>query len=159
VSTTKIKLLHAADFHLDSPFEGLSAAEAAARRDEQRQLLRRISEIAASEKADAVLFAGDLWDSDYAYLETAETLCRELENIGVPVFLAPGNHDYYSPRSPYAKLKLPENVHIFKSAEPACVPLPELGARIWGAAFTSPASRPMLSGFEPAREGTGLTSW
>ena len=153
--TTGIKILHAADFHLDSPFEALSATEAAARRGEQRQLLRRISEIAASENVDAVLFAGDLLDSDYAYLETAETLYREFESLGVPVFLAPGNHDYYSPRSPYAKLKLPENVHIFKSAEPTCVPLSSLGVRIWGAAFTSPASSPMLSGFEPPR-GEGL---
>ena len=35
----KLRLLHAADLHLDSPFEGLPARKAAVRRGEQRELL------------------------------------------------------------------------------------------------------------------------
>ena len=40
---SELKILHAADLHLDSPFEGLGAAKAAQRRDEQRRLLHRLS--------------------------------------------------------------------------------------------------------------------
>ena len=42
-----IRVLHAADFHLDSPFEGLSQEKAAQRRAEQRALLMRIAELCA----------------------------------------------------------------------------------------------------------------
>ena len=38
-----IKLIHGADFHLDSPFSGLAPDQAAQRRREQRELLSRLS--------------------------------------------------------------------------------------------------------------------
>ena len=37
-----LKVLHGADFHLDSPFSGLTPEQAAARRQEQRELLDRL---------------------------------------------------------------------------------------------------------------------
>ena len=59
-----LKILHAADLHLDSPFEALSANKAALRRAEQRELLSRLAELAVKEKVQLVLLAGDLMDSD-----------------------------------------------------------------------------------------------
>ena len=64
-----------------------------------------------------MLLSGDLLDSDNTYYETGEELIRCLQKIPVPVFIAPGNHDYYSSKSPYARLELPENVHIFTENE------------------------------------------
>ncbi len=32
-----------------------------------------------------------------------------------PVFIAPGNHDCWSPNSVYAALDWPEHVHIFRA--------------------------------------------
>ena len=142
-----IKLLHAADLHLDSPFEGLGESKAAVRRTEQRQLLYRIAQLAHNEKVHLVLLAGDLLDSDSAYAETGEELVKALGGIEAPVFISPGNHDFYSARSPYARLKLPDNVHIFKSPRIECVELPGLGVRVWGAAFTDKYSGGMLRGF------------
>ena len=52
---SELKILHAADLHLDSPFEGLGAAKAAQRRDEQRRLLHRIARLAEEESVDIVL--------------------------------------------------------------------------------------------------------
>lgn len=150
-----IKLLHAADLHLDSPFEGLGESRAAARRTEQRQLLYAIAQLAQSERVQLVLLAGDLLDSDSAYAETGEELVRALGSISAPVFISPGNHDFYSERSPYARLKLPENVHIFKSPRIECVELPELGVRVWGAAFTDKYSVGMLKDFR-AEKKTGI---
>ncbi len=60
---SKIKILHAADLHLDSPFEGLPAGKAAIRRGEQRALLARIAELTRREGVQLVLLAGDLLDS------------------------------------------------------------------------------------------------
>ena len=38
-----IRIIHAADLHLDSPFESLDAEKASVRRSEQRALLERIA--------------------------------------------------------------------------------------------------------------------
>lgn len=147
-----IKILHAADLHLDSPFEGMPERLAAQRRAEQRTLLRRTAELAAGGGAKLVLLSGDLLDTGSAYMETAEELIAALGSIPAPVFIAPGNHDYYSPRSPYARLRWPENVYIFKNPAVECRELPELGVRVWGAAFTQPRSGGLLSGFEAEKE-------
>ena len=40
---SKLRILHSADLHLDSPFEGLSAGKAAIRRGEQRELLSALA--------------------------------------------------------------------------------------------------------------------
>ena len=150
-----IKLLHAADLHLDSPFEGLPAGKAAIRRKEQRELLDALARLAAKERVDLVLLSGDLLDSDSPYYETGEELVQRLRNISVPVFIAPGNHDFYSPKSPYARLKMPDNVHIFTENAIRCVPLPELNVRVYGAAFTESHSGALLQGFHAERsEGT-----
>ena len=151
---SELKILHAADLHLDSPFEGLGAAKAAQRRDEQRRLLHRIARLAEEESVDIVLLAGDLLDSDSTYAETAEALASALGSISAPVFISPGNHDFYSPRSPYERVKFPENVHIFKNPTPECVALPQLNANVWGAAFCDKYSAGMLGGFSAA-DGTG----
>lgn len=114
---SELKILHAADLHLDSPFEGLGAAKAARRREEQRRLLYRIAQLAETEQVDLVLLAGDLLDSDSTYAETGEALAEALGSISAPVFISPGNHDFYSPRSPYAHVRFPE-MCTFSKAPP-----------------------------------------
>ena len=141
-----LKIIHAADLHLDSPFEALGE-RAAQRRSEQRELLHRLGALVEEKQADVLLLAGDLLDSGSTYAETAQSLCRELGELSCPVFIAPGNHDYYCLSSPYARLELPENVHVFRSRHMQAVTLPELGVRVWGAAFTDITSPPLLRGF------------
>ena len=108
-----LKILHAADFHLDSPFAALSEEQAVLRRKEQRQLLRSLAEAAAG--ADLVLLPGDLLDSGVCHLETVEALEEFLNSLPGRVFVAPGNHDYYAPESPWDRMELRDNVHIFTS--------------------------------------------
>ena len=59
-----IRIIHAADLHLDSPFESLGAEKASVRRSEQRALLERITAEVNKRNADLLLLAGDLLDSD-----------------------------------------------------------------------------------------------
>jgi DNA repair exonuclease SbcCD nuclease subunit len=148
-----VKILHAADFHLDSPFEALPADKAAVRRQEQRALLGRIADIAEAQQTELVLLPGDLLDSASSYYETQEVLFRTFSNIKADIFIAPGNHDYYCPKSPYATMKLPDNVHLFTSPLIGCVTLEHLGCRVWGAAFNDPYSRPLLAGFTVPDDG------
>lgn len=140
-----IKILHAADFHMDSPFASLPEEKAALRRREQRELLDKLA--TEAEGADIVLLAGDLFDTGAGYWETTQTLTRVLSGMRSHVFIAPGNHDYYTSRSPYAFMELPENVHIFKTPQIRPVELPDLGVRVWGAGFTSSACEPLLHNF------------
>ena len=131
-----IKLIHGADFHLDSPFSGLAPDQAAQRRREQRELLARLAQLAREREAGLVLLSGDLLDGRQTYRETAQVLAQTLGEIPCPVLIAPGNHDPYGPRSLYALLSWPENVRIFRTAAMEAVPMPKLGCTVWGAAFT-----------------------
>ena len=140
-------MIHAADLHLDSPFEGLGGAGAAMRRAEQREMLRRIFALVEETQAQLLLLAGDVFDSrDFVYAETAEQLRSALSCCPAKVFVAPGNHDPYRPSSPWATGGF-EGVHIFKSGSVSRVELPEEGVCVYGAAFTDSAAPPLLRGF------------
>ena len=130
-----LKIIHGADFHLDSPFSGLTPERAAQRRGEQRDLLDRLASLARDKQADLVLLAGDLLDSEHVYRETAQALCSALAGIPCPVFISPGNHDFYSPKSIWDALDWPENVHIF--ASDTLERIDALEYTLWGKAFTN----------------------
>ena len=153
----KLKLLHTADIHLDSAFEGLSPSKAAARRAEQRALLMRIASLANREKVDALLLCGDVLDSESPYSETGELLRDCLRAVNAPVFIAPGNHDYYCSTSPYARLNFSENVFIFRTPDIECFEMNDIGLRVYGAAFTDRTSPPLLEGFK-AEKTDGITN-
>lgn len=147
-----ITFIHGADFHLDAPFSALSPRQAAVRREEQRALLDRLAD--AAEGAQLVFLAGDLLDGERTYYETAQALVRTLGRMRARVFLSPGNHDFYSPRSPWATLSWPGNVHIFRTAQVERVDLPELNCAVYGSAFTAPfRDDSPLAGFAAPRDG------
>lgn len=133
----KVKIIHAADFHLDSAFGGLPEEKARQRRQESRELLDHLAALVKVEQTQLVLLAGDLFDGRQVYPETVERLQAALAAMECPVFIAPGNHDPYIPGSPYAAGKWPENVHIFREGNMTAVELPELNCVVHGAAFTS----------------------
>lgn len=142
-----LRFLHAADLHLDAPFSALSPEQAAQRRAELRELPLQICELANEQDCDLVLLAGDLFDTVGGYPETIETLQRAFAACRARIFISPGNHDFYSEASPYARTQWPENVHIFRSAQPECVYLSELDCAVYGAAFLSQDAASPLAGF------------
>ena len=148
-----IRILHAADLHLDSPFAALAPDQAAQRREEQRQLVRRLAEECVRRNCQLLLLAGDLFDSDRVYRETAELLCEVLGSIRTRVFIAPGNHDPWSPVSPYATLPWPENVHIFRSRTVEAVQLEDPELTVYGAAFTGAHTEGLLKEFRAEENG------
>ena len=129
-----LKIIHAADLHLDSPFSGLTPELAAQRRGEQRLLLEDLLALTVAEQADLVLLAGDLLDSERVYRQTARALARTLGQMPCPVFISPGNHDPFTADSVYATVDFPENVHIF-SGEVEKVPLPDKNCVVYGFGF------------------------
>ena len=148
-----VKIVHAADLHMDSPFDALSEKQAAERRREQRELLDRLAELVELERVQLVLLSGDILDSQSSYYETQEALVRTFSKMDARIFIAPGNHDYYCAQSPYSSDIFPANVHIFKSNRFECVTLNDLGCRVWGAGFVTPHSDMLLRGFAADESG------
>ncbi len=141
-----IKLLHAADLHLDSPFAGLPPEQAASRRASQRRLAAFLCRLADQRGCQLLLLAGDIFDSIQPYPETLEVLRSAFSACHARIFIAPGNHDYWTANGPWS-LHWPDNVHIFRSSVPQAVPLPDLDCTIYGAAFTAPEMPGLLRDF------------
>ena len=131
-----VKILHAADFHLDSPFGSLSEERARQRRQECRALADRLVDYANDHGAELLLLSGDLFDGERVYAQTAQTLAEALGRFHGGVIIAPGNHDPYTGRSPYARTLWPENVHIFDKNTMEALEFPQYGCAVYGAAFT-----------------------
>lgn len=145
-----MKIVHFADLHLDSGFAWAGAGGTAARRRRQslRDSLRRIAALARDVDADALLCGGDLYEHDRVTPDTARFLRETFAEFApCPVYLAPGNHDWYGPDSLYALTDWSRNVHVFR--EPRLQPV-RLGGglTLWGAAHRAPASsRNFFEGF------------
>ena len=73
----------------------------------------RLADYGNSHGIDLVLLAGDLFDSAGAFRETGEQLAAALGQMEAQVFIAPGNHDWYGPGSPW--------VHGGLAGERACL--------------------------------------
>src|SRR5690606_34381946 len=86
-----MKILHTADWHLGKRLEKFSRIE------EQREVLEEIIQIADKYNVDAVLIAGDLFDSFNPSTEAVELFYKSLKrlsNNGKRVVVAiAGNHD------------------------------------------------------------------
>lgn len=141
-----IKILHAADLHLDSAFAGHETKIAAKLKGALRTVPEKIVSLCKREKCDLLLLAGDLFDGEYTE-ESFLALKNALEEVQIPTFIAPGNHDFCTPGSPWQLERWPKNVHIFKKTAIESVSLPELDCRIYGAGFSSMDCDSLLEGF------------
>ena len=140
-----LKILHSADWHLDSPFAGFSQEQRQLLREEQRRLPGKIADLCRRENCDLMLLAGDIFDGE-ASRETLDVLKNALERSGVPVLIAPGNHDFCAPGSPWLEESWPKNVYVFTGAMEA-VSLEGLDCRVYGAGYRSMDCEPLLEGF------------
>ena len=115
---------------------GIPAQAAEALQEASRMLPEKIAAICRSEGCQLLLIAGDLFDGPYKK-ETFRNLRDVLGDLGIPVVIAPGNHDFCRQGSPYLEEEWPENVHIFREPQVESIALPELDCRIFGAGYTA----------------------
>ena len=108
-----MKIIHISDLHLFSPLtERLSADKARTRRMELTDSFRRIIEAAEREEADAVIIAGDLFDSERITRRDAEAILDAMARAGgITFFYLPGNHERGALMRSGAEI--PENVKVF----------------------------------------------
>ena len=86
-----MKLLHTSDWHLGKKLDGFS------RMEEQQAVLRELCEIADHEQADAILIAGDLFDTFNPPADAVDLFYKTLKQLARngrrPVIAIAGNHD------------------------------------------------------------------
>lgn len=139
-----MRFLHIGDVHLGTTFR--SRPEVVGKlADALRRSVEDIVDIAAEHEVDAVLIAGDLFESakvddlSLAVRGSVITTFQRLGKAGVRVFIAPGNHDPMTPASVYRRLNWPDAVHLFESTEPEAVDLDigGTGVTVHGVAHTT----------------------
>lgn len=142
-----MKILCSADWHLDAPM----AAGDDLLRAHLLAVPEKLAALCRQERCDLVLLSGDLFDGPYT-AESLNVLRSALSEMAVPVFIAPGNHDYVGNFSPWTQESFPDNVHIFTQPHMCAVPVPSLGLTVYGAGYTGMDCDPLLEGFR-AEEG------
>ncbi len=142
-----IKILHSADWHLDAPLRSFTPEQRRFLREQQLRLPGLIVDTAIAQGCDLMLLSGDLFDSHSYTPEGFQAVFAALGRAGMPVFIAPGNHDFYCDKSPWARELWPENVYIFKTQEITSYRIPALSCRVYGAAFRGMDCPGLLDGF------------
>jgi predicted phosphodiesterase len=153
-----MKILHAADIHLDSPMAGLAAYENAPVYELQlatRHALSNLVELALEEQVDLLLLAGDIFDGDWPHYGTGLHFISEMARLRegeIPVVMVAGNHDADSKLT--KALRYPNNVQVLDTRAPQTVTFEDLGLAVHGQGYPTPAvTEDLARGYPPAHGG------
>ncbi|CAM2075894.1 MULTISPECIES: metallophosphoesterase family protein [Clostridia] len=131
----KVKVLHCADLHFDTPFKELSKEVSDTSKNELLEVFKKIIDLAIEENIEVLLIAGDVFDNLTVNKNTLFFISDQIKRIkNIKVFISPGNHDPYNEKSFYSMINWPENVYIFKG-DMEFKEVKELNLIIWGAGF------------------------
>jgi len=158
-----LRLLHTADVHLGARHADLGE-QAAAQRERQFAAFRATVDLALAEKVDAVLVAGDLFDSNTPPRRSVERVVAELRRLAeaaIRTVIVPGTHDVYDGASVYRAYDLPALAGLPADTDRLLVLTPErpdvvlapLDLVVHGRVFaTKRAPRSPLAGFDVAAD-------
>lgn len=133
----KVKIVHAADLHFDTPFNDMDEEQRNRNKEELREVFSSIVSFCKEKSVDILLLAGDIFDNLTLSKETLYFIENTLGLIeNTRVFISPGNHDPYGSKSFYKLVNWPKNVHIFKENLEK-VYIKELDTNVWGAGFSN----------------------
>ena len=114
----ELKIAHAADLHLGSPFARLPKDVSERLIDEQRVYLGRIVDRCLEEAVDLLILAGDVFDRPDVKPIWVNRLADAMARLNpIDVYIVPGNHDPYYPGSAWERGDWSPNVRIFKTAQ------------------------------------------
>lgn len=130
----EIKFAHTSDLHIGAKCRGIGA-KGEIRRHEILNTFFNIMRMCTENNIDILFIAGDLFDDVGAVSEQdIKSLKRALSMGNFEVVISPGNHDPFTPDSPYNSV-WPDNVWIFKNDKLEFIEFPDLKLRVWGHAF------------------------
>lgn len=105
----RVRFLHTADWHIGKGLRGRSRLE------EQEQVLQELLDIVAKEKVDALLMAGDVFDSQAPPPEAEKLVYWFISQLAarrVPAVILAGNHDPARRLQALAPLTAPMGIHL-----------------------------------------------
>jgi DNA repair exonuclease SbcCD nuclease subunit len=144
-----MRIVHAADLHIDSPLRGLPPYDGApltAVREAPRRACERLVAFCIESKASLLVLAGDLYDGDWRDFSTGLFFANEMSRLreaGVRVAVVYGNHDAASVIT--KKLQLPENVKALSPSKAETFVYEDLGVAVHGRSFPDKAVTEDLS--------------
>ena len=131
-----VKILHCADIHIGAR-ESFLGPLAAGRRAETLITFERIIDLGVKSSVDAVVIAGDLFDSNNVEQSFASSVLNKIASVpDLKVIFAAGNHDPLTQTSPFSSDKLPDNLFVLKPYDD-CIGFEDCGFRIYGRSFDS----------------------
>lgn len=94
-SATVPRFLHTADWQIGKPYHWIEDPQKRARLQQERiNAVSRIASTASEHNLDAVLVAGDLFDSSTVAPGIVMEVMEAIASISCPVLVIPGNHDH-----------------------------------------------------------------
>ena len=153
-----LRIVHAADIHLDTPYRRHDEAVRARLLEAGREAFTRLIDLSLEREVDALLIAGDLFDNDLLTLATERVLVDELTratSAGMTVVYATGNHD--PGRANYRAMGIDwpkERFHLVASRQPRQIAIEREGEVVgWVVAAghqTPREDRDLAATFPPA---------
>lgn len=150
-----MKILHAADLHLDSPLGGLEFYEGAPVeevRSATRRALVGLVDYCLAERVELLLIAGDLYDGDWRDYSTGLFFMQQMARLAdapAQVVWVRGNHDAQSQITRH--LNPPAHVRELAVAEAESLVLEQLGVVVHGRGYAVRDTRDNLVSEYPAR--------
>ncbi|HZQ59496.1 MAG TPA: metallophosphoesterase [Acidimicrobiales bacterium] len=142
VDRRPLRLVHTSDCHLGND-SGASRPHS-----REQEAFARLVDLAARARADAVVIAGDMFDSPRAKGPILEWAAAELDRLECPAVILPGNHDVFDDDSAFWSLDFERrcrDVHVLDAPGGDEVVLEGLGVTFFGRPVLDhdPAFRPL----------------
>jgi len=119
---SNLRLLHASDCHLASQ-DVMTAKEAA---------FEALIDLARSAEVDALLIAGDLFDTPRAKGDILEWTADQFDRLPCPVVILPGNHDWFEDQSAFLRMDFEQRCRDAHVLDGEVIVLPDLDAAFFG---------------------------
>lgn len=120
-----VRFLHTADWQIGMTRRWLSSEAQARFADARIEAIRSLGVLAEREGCEFVLVCGDVFDAPQLSAQTVGRALEAMGEVGLPVYLLPGNHDpddaFSIYRSPQFLRDRPANVRVLD--EPGPVPV------------------------------------
>ena len=116
------RFIHTADWQIGRQYPAFEPDDGLRLSDARLATVARLAEVASSQAVDAVLVAGDVFDSQTVSDKTIRRLFQAMQGFAGPWVLLPGNHDAALAESVWTRAQrldaVPPNVHLALTAQP-----------------------------------------
>ena len=115
------RFVHTADWQIGKPFGNVPGDAGSALRSQRIATVAKIADLAREVSADAILVAGDAFDSNQVHDRTIFQTLGALQSFAGPWIFLPGNHDAALAHSVWNRLRAkdpPSNILIADRPEP-----------------------------------------